>query len=250
MTRSSGFVIAFYLLFVPFLAADEKKGKTPAAGQINTAQFNTAQLNTTVEQASYAIGLNIGRNLKRDGVEVNTAAIVQGLLDAISNAKPKLTDAQCQAALEAFDQQMRQVMLAKDKAEGEKNKREGQIYLEANQQKQGVVKLPSGLQYLVLKSGNGPKPTANDVVRTHYHGTLISGKVFDSSVERGEPAVFPVGGVIRGWTEALQLMKVGDKWRLFVPSELAYGPDRRSADIGPNSVLVFEVELLGIEAKK
>jgi FKBP-type peptidyl-prolyl cis-trans isomerase FklB len=218
--------------------------------QEKSAKTGDVQLKSTRDQASYAIGLNIGRNLKRDSLDVNSAAIVQGLLDALANAKPKLTDEQCQAALAALDKEMQATMAVKNKTEGERNKKDGQAFLAANKQKKDVVTLPSGLQYSVIKSGNGPKPTANDVVRTHYHGTLIDGQVFDSSVERGQPAVFPVGQVIRGWTEALQLMKVGDKWKLFVPSELAYGPDRASELIGPNSVLVFEVELLGIESKK
>ncbi len=129
--------------------------------------------------------------------------------------------------------------------DGEAAKKAGEDFLAANAKKPGVKVLPSGLQYKVLKSGNGPSPKATDTVKTHYHGTFINGKVFDSSVERGEPVEFPVNGVIKGWTEALQLMKVGDKWQLFIPSDLAYGPDGQGP-IPPNSVLVFDVELLGI----
>jgi FKBP-type peptidyl-prolyl cis-trans isomerase FklB len=176
--------------------------------------------------------------------------MVRGLLDALQNAKPALTDEQCRVALEALYKEMQQVMAAKNKVEGEKNKKEGQAFLAANKQKKDVTTLPSGLQYTVVKSGTGATPKLNDNVRTHYHGTLVNGTVFDSSVERGQPAVFPVGGVIRGWTEALQLMKVGDKWRIVVPSELAYGPDGAPPVIGPHAVLIFDVELLGIEPKQ
>jgi FKBP-type peptidyl-prolyl cis-trans isomerase FklB len=208
------------------------------------------EMKTTREQASYAIGLNIGRNFKKEGLELNSDALVKGLLDAMTGAKPKFTEEQCRAALEALDREMQQVMADKNKLMSEKNKKEGQAYLTANKAKQGVVTLPSGLQYSVLKAGKGPTPTEKDVVRAHYHGTLIDGKVFDSSVERGEPLVIPVGQVIRGWTEALQKMKVGDKWRLVIPSELAYGAQNFPPEIGPNAVLIFDIELLGIEPKQ
>jgi FKBP-type peptidyl-prolyl cis-trans isomerase FklB len=229
------------LILLPCALADDP----PAKGK-----SSAPELKTTLEQASYAIGLNIGRNLKRDGLDVNTAAIVQGLLDALGNVKPRLTDEQCQAALAALDKELQAALAAKDKVDGEKNRREGQAFLAANKLKSGVVTLPSGLQYTVLKSGTGARPTLKDVVRTHYHGTLVDGQVFDSSVDRGQPAVFQVGAVIKGWTEALQLMKVGDKWRLFVPPELAYGPQRASPLIGPHAVLVFDVELLGIDPQQ
>jgi FKBP-type peptidyl-prolyl cis-trans isomerase FklB len=214
------------------------------------AKKGTLELKTTRDQASYAIGQNIGRSIQNDGLELNVAALVQGLMDALNGAQAKLTPQQAQAALESLGRDMDTRRAERARVEGEKNKKEGDTFLAANKSKQGVVTLPSGLQYTILKSGNGPTPKLNDRVKTHYHGTLISGKVFDSSVERGEPITFPVGGVIRGWTEALQLMKVGDKWKLFVPSELAYGPGGAGADIGPNAVLIFEVELLGIEPAK
>jgi FKBP-type peptidyl-prolyl cis-trans isomerase FklB len=208
------------------------------------------ELKTTRDQASYAIGLNIGRNLKRDGLDLNSETLMMGLLDALTNGKAKLSEEQCRAALETLDKELQQAMTEKNKVLGEKNKREGQAYLATNKKKQGVIALPSGLQYTVIKSGKGNTPTDKDTVKAHYHGTLIDGKVFDSSVERGEPLVIPVGGVIRGWTEALQKMKVGDKWRLVVPPELAYGPDGAPPEIGPHAVLIFDVELLGIEPKQ
>lgn len=223
-------------------------GVTAVQAQPGAAPANPADpLSTTAGQASYAIGLNIGSSIKNDGLEVNLQALVAGISDAMAGNKSKLTDAQAQAAIQEFVTAMQARQAERMKAAGDKNKRDGEMFLAANKQKQGVVTLPSGLQYMVLKAGNGKQPKLTDTVTTHYHGTLIDGTVFDSSVQRGEPATFSVGGVIRGWTEALQLMKVGDKWRLFVPSELAYGPRSPSPEIGPNTVLVFEVELLGIE---
>ena len=208
------FALCALLAFTFAIQAQETVPTKPAA----------KELKTTRDQASYAIGMNIGRQLKQEGLEINSEALVMGLIDALTNAKSKLTNEQARAALETLDREMQQQMAEKNKVLGEKNKKEGQAYLAANKAKQGVIALPSGLQYAVLKSGKGATPTEKDTVRAHYHGTLIDGKVFDSSVERGEPLVIPVGGVIRGWTEALQKMKVGDKWRLVVPSELAYGP--------------------------
>ena len=222
---------------------------TMAYGQQDLPKQGGVELKTTRDQASYAIGRNIGEGIKNDGLDLNVAALVQGLSEAMAGAASRLTPQQQDAALTAFRREVEAKMAEKAKSEGDKNKREGVAFLAANKAKPGVVSLPSGLQYVVIKSGKGASPKANDTVKTHYHGTLINGKVFDSSVERGEPISFPVGGVIRGWTEALQLMKVGDKWRLFIPSELAYGPQGAGADIGPNSVLIFEVELLGIEGK-
>ena len=202
---------------------------------------------TTVEQASYGIGINIGRNLKSDGLEIDVEALAQGIKDVIADAEPRLTQAQISAALQTFQQEMEAKAAARAKVVGETNLREGKAFLAKNKAQEGIITLPSGLQYKVLKQGEGPSPKVTDTVRTHYHGTLLDGTVFDSSVERNEPATFPVGRVIRGWTEALQLMQVGSKWRLFVPAELAYGPQGAGADIGPHAVLIFDVELLGIE---
>lgn len=202
---------------------------------------------TTVDQASYAIGLNIGNGINADDLKVNVDALVQGIKDALAKAEPRLTAAQISAALTAFQREMQTKAATRAKTLGEKNMRDGKAFLATNKTRQGVVTLPSGLQYAVLKKGNGPSPKVTDTVRTHYHGTLLDGTVFDSSVERKEPATFPVGRVIRGWTEALQLMQVGSKWRLFVPSELAYGPQGAGGDIGPHAVLIFDVELLAIE---
>lgn len=197
---------------------------------------------TLKEQASYGIGFNIGHNLKEDGLDVDPAMLARGLVDALGGAQPQLTEQEIAKALEEFQKVVEQQMAQR----AGKAAQEGEAFLAANAKKEGVVVLPSGLQYKVLKQGTGASPTTTDVVRTHYHGTFINGKVFDSSVERGEPAEFPVNGVIPGWTEALQLMKVGDKWQLFIPAKLAYGKRGSPGGIAPDTTLVFEVELLDI----
>jgi FKBP-type peptidyl-prolyl cis-trans isomerase FklB len=197
--------------------------------------------------ASYGLGMNTGRSIKEEGIDIDLEMFFQGVRDAAAGAKPKYSEQQIREALTAFQRDMRTRQETRQQTAGEKNKREGQAFLAANKAKEGVTTLPSGLQYLVIRSGDGTSPKATDTVKVHYEGTLLDGTVFDSSVKRNEPAVFPVRGVIPGWTEALQRMKVGDKWKLFIPAELAYGPRGAGRAIGPNSVLVFEVELLGIE---
>ena len=198
------------------------------------------------DQASYAIGLNFGKNLaqgiKQDNADVDIDLLLQGLKDALTNAKPKYTDEQMRIAMEAFGKELE----ARAKGLADRNKKEGESFLAENKKKKDVQTTPTGLQYKILKKGEGKSPQKTDTVKVHYHGTLIDGTVFDSSVKRKEPIEFPVTGVIKGWTEALLKMKVGDKWILYVPSELAYGPVRQSAEIGPNQLLIFEVELLEI----
>lgn len=200
------------------------------------------QLKDTRQRAGYSIGVNIANNLKNEGLDIDPKALAAGMLDTFAG-KSQMTEAERREALEALQSQV----AAKNEALATKNLEEGQAFLKANGAKDGVKTTASGLQYQVVKSGSGASPKATDTVKVNYHGTLIDGTVFDSSVERGEPASFTVGQVIRGWVEALQLMHVGDKWKLFIPSELAYGEQARSGVIGPNSVLIFEVELLGIE---
>jgi FKBP-type peptidyl-prolyl cis-trans isomerase FklB len=218
-----------------------------ASSSVQTAssQQESPKLETTRDQASYAIGLNIARDVQANGL--NAEALIAGIRDVLASAEPKLTAEQCRAALAQFDQQLRAQRDQLRRITGQRNKEQGTAFLAQNGKQEGVVTLPSGLQYKVLKSGSGPSPTIRDTVRTHYHGTLIDGTVFDSSVERNEPITLQVGDVIRGWTEALQLMKVGDKWRLYVPPELGYGSQGAGDAIGPGAVLIFEVELLGIE---
>jgi len=211
---------------------------------------DSAILKTQRDKVSYSMGLDIGRMLKMQGVDVELELVTRGLKDAYTGNQPLLTDEEMQEVLTNFKKEFiaKQQELAKQ--QGEKNKKEGEIFLETNKKKEGVQTLPSGLQYKVLKAGAGKKPTATDTVTVHYRGTLIDGKEFDSSYRRGKPATFPVNGVIPGWTEALQLMEEGAKWELFIPSNLAYGERSAGGDIGPNATLIFEVELISIEQKK
>jgi FKBP-type peptidyl-prolyl cis-trans isomerase FklB len=234
-------------------AAPAAKSTSSAAKKPGTAAAKpgtVTSLTTTKEKASYAIGMNLGGGLHRQNIDVDTAALVQGMKDALSGNKTLLTEEEARAALMQLQSEMQAKMQAKQAAEGEANKKEGDAFLAANKTKEGVVTLPSGLQYKILKEGTGAKPTAEDSVVCNYNGTLINGTEFDSSYKRGEPATFPVTGVIKGWTEALQLMPVGSKWQLFIPSDLAYGPrGTPGGPIGPNATLIFEVELLSIKEK-
>jgi FKBP-type peptidyl-prolyl cis-trans isomerase FklB len=227
--------------------------KTPqaaAAGKAPAAKSQSAlALKTPKDKASYAIGLNIGKSLHKDSVDVDPNILAQGIKDALAGSKPLLTDDEAKAAMVALQSDVRKTREAEMQIAGEANKKEGEAFLATNKTKEGVVTLPSGLQYKILKEGNGPKPTASDSVVCNYKGTLINGTEFDSSYKRGQPATFPVGQVIHGWTEALQLMPVGSKWQLFIPSDMAYGPRGPSPDIGPNATLIFEVELLSIQGK-
>lgn len=234
--------------------------QTPATNTQNAPTAKTSQapaansqsapvLETQKDKVSYAIGMNIGRNLHRDSIDVDPNILLRGLNDAMAGGKTLLTDDEAKAAMMALQNDLRQKQEVKAQQVGETNKKEGDAFLAANKTKEGVVTLPSGLQYKVLKEGTGPKPTATDSVVCNYRGTLLDNTEFDSSYKRGQPATFGVGQVIKGWTEALQLMPVGSKWQLFIPSDLAYGQRGAGADIGPNATLIFEVELLSIQAK-
>ncbi len=197
-------------------------------------------LKDDLQKFSYALGMSISANLIQSGVKtVNPEAFITALKDVYSGVQPRVNPEEANQILESF-------MAMAQEGEGNKNLEEGLAFLAENNKKEGVIELPSGLQYEVITEGEGDLPGLSDQVKCHYHGTLINGNVFDSSVERGEAAVFPVNGVIQGWIEALQLMSVGSKWRLFIPSELAYGPQGAGGAIGPNSTLIFEVELLEI----
>ena len=195
------------------------------------------------------IGSGLGANLKKQSVEVDSTLVSQGLKDAMSGGKTRLTQEEAQAVLKEVQTDVQKQQQAKMKETADKNKTEGEAFLAANKSKDGVITLPSGLQYKILTAGTGPKPTASDSVKCNYRGTLINGTEFDSSYKRGQPATFAVGQVIKAWTEALELMPVGSKWQLFVPSSLAYGERGAGAEIGPNATLIFEVELLSIEEK-
>jgi FKBP-type peptidyl-prolyl cis-trans isomerase FklB len=198
------------------------------------------ELTGELEKFSYALGMSIAGNLIQSGVKtVNPNLFLEGFVDVFNGAEPKIHPEDANKILEEFIGKVNA-----DKGAG--NLEAGQKFLKENKNKEGVVELPSGLQYKVLNEGDGELPKATDQVKCHYHGTLIDGTVFDSSVQRGQPAVFPVNGVIQGWVEALQLMSTGSKWRLFIPSELAYGSNGAGGAIQPNSALIFDVELLEI----
>jgi FKBP-type peptidyl-prolyl cis-trans isomerase FklB len=207
-------------------------------------------LTTQKQKASYAIGVNIGKGLHRDGVDVDPALIQRGIKDAIAGGKLALTDDEMKAALTSLSADLKKKADAETAAAGDANKKEGEAFLAANKTKEGVQTLPDGLQYKILTPGNGPKPTASDTVVCNYKGTLINGTEFDSSYKRGQPVTFPVGQVIKGWTEVLQLMPAGSKWEVYIPSDLAYGPQGPGrGPIGPNQTLIFEIELVSIQPK-
>jgi FKBP-type peptidyl-prolyl cis-trans isomerase len=231
--------------------ATSTKAQTPAAKRPSTTAKTTAPitLKTQTEKFSYALGMKMGANMHKQSVPVDPNSFARGMKDAIAGGKTLLTDEQAQAAITEVQNGMRQKQQEKMQQEAGVNKKAGQDFLAANKGKEGVVALPSGLQYKILKAGTGPKPASSDSVVCNYRGTLIDGKEFDSSYKSGKPVTFPVSGVIKGWTEALQLMPVGSKWQLFIPSDLAYGDRGAGADIGPGASLIFEVELLSIEDK-
>jgi FKBP-type peptidyl-prolyl cis-trans isomerase FklB len=201
------------------------------------------QLTNLKDKISYIIGRDMAANLQKQGIEVEAEAFVQGMKEAMAGKPSVLSQAEAQQAMMALQQEVSQ----KQQAKASGNKKAGEDFLVQNKTKEGVQTLPSGLQYQVLQPGTGRRPGKTDKVTTHYHGTLIDGTVFDSSYERGEPATFPVNGVIAGWTEALQLMQEGAKWRLFIPSNLAYGSRGAGSDIGPDSTLIFDVELISVD---
>jgi len=244
-------------------AASTTTPATPKTQTSTTAKSGTTAakktpaplvLKTEKDKASYAIGMNIGKglaeNMKKDQVEVNNDILLRGLKDALAGNKSLLTDEQIQAALTTLQNDLRKHQQELHDAEVAKNSSAGTAFLAANKAKPGVVTLPSGLQYKIITEGNGPKPTANDVVLCNYKGTLIDGTEFDSSYKRGKPASIPVGKVIKGWTEALQMMPVGSKWQLYIPPTLGYGEaGTNGGPIGPNATLIFEVELMSIQPK-
>jgi FKBP-type peptidyl-prolyl cis-trans isomerase FklB len=202
------------------------------------------------DKVSYSIGVEIGKNLKKQSVDVNSEFLVKGVKDAYAGGKFLMTDQEMAEALMAFQKEMMAKQQELAKKLGEKNQKEGEAFLAENKAKEGVTVLPSGLQYKVTKAGTGKKPKATDTVTVHYRGTLIDGTEFDSSYRRGQPVSFPVNGVIPGWTEALQLMEEGAKWQVFIPSKLAYGDRGAGPQIGPNATLIFEIELISIQEQK
>jgi FKBP-type peptidyl-prolyl cis-trans isomerase FklB len=229
------------------------KSTTAAAAKPRAAATASAPLALTTQKdkASYAIGMNIGKDLgnklRKDSVDVNTAILLRGIKDSLAGGKMLLTDEQAKAVMDAFVADLRKKQEEKMAVAGSENKTKGDAFLAANKTKDGVVTLPSGLQYKIITPGTGPKPSATDTVVCNYRGTLIDGTEFDASSKHGGPQTFPVNQVIPGWTEALQLMPVGSKWQLFIPSNLAYGAHSPGDPIGPDSTLLFDIELVSIK---
>jgi FKBP-type peptidyl-prolyl cis-trans isomerase len=216
------------------------------AAQVSAQE--TAVLNTPKDKVSYGLGVGVARNFKRQGIEVDVDLLVKGLKDALSGQKLLLSEDDLRATMKGFQEEMRQKQAQAAKIAAEANKKAGEAFLAENQKKEGVVTLPSGLQYKILKAGNGKNPTDDDTVECQFRATLIDGTEFDSSQRAGNPVSFGIKGTIAGWKEALKLMPVGSKWQIFVPPQLAYGEHSVGA-IGPNSTVIFEVELLSIRDK-
>lgn len=238
-------------------AAPKTQTGTTAKKPVTSAHSTTAAktqaplvLKTQKDKVSYALGMNFGKTLQKQSIDVDPAILYRALKDTLAGNKLLMTDEDVKATLIQLQQDVRKEQEEKAKQVGETNRKEGEAFLAANKTKEGVVTLPSGLQYKVLTQGTGPKPTASDTVACQYRGTLIDGTEFDSSSKHGpQPITFPVTGVIRGWTEALELMPVGSKWQLFIPPDLAYGERGTGGDIGPNATLIFEIELVSILEK-
>jgi FKBP-type peptidyl-prolyl cis-trans isomerase FklB len=242
----SGFALASLMIGAVTRAQQSPKGG-PADSAAPSGAAESAAPKTIKERSSYAIGIDIGRGLKAQGMEIDANSLAKGLTDALAGSKPLLSDKELAAAMADLQKTATahaQEMITKL---AERNKKDGDAFLADNKKKEGVKSLPSGLQYKVVKEGKGATPRKTDVVTTHYRGTFLDGTEFDSSYRRNEPAKFPVNRVIKGWTEALQLMKVGDKWQLFIPSALAYGEQGMGQDIPPNATLIFDIELLDVK---
>jgi len=208
---------------------------------------NKTELKTRLDSVSYSIGVDVARNFKIQGVDLNLDMFVKGLRDIFEGSPLRCSDSGMEAVTNTYQRELMAKQSERAAQAGAKNKAEGVAFLEANKKKPGVVTTPSGLQYKIVKAGTGRKPLMSDTIVVNYKGTLIDGKEFDSSFKRGTPATFRLGDVIRGWTEALQLMPVGSTWEIYLPSDLAYGDRGAGADIGPNATLIFEVELLAIK---
>lgn len=236
----------FILLFASFLLIGTLNAQNKSA-KANLSTKQSIELSTYEDSVAYAIGVNIGNNLKRDELLFDLEKVKLGMQDALYATEKKLTDDQVTALLQSFSAKLQAKYEAKQKAQAEENLKLAKAFLEKNKQNKNIKVTASGLQYEVIKEGNGPKPTENDKVKVHYVGTLINGNKFDSSYDRGEPVTFPLNGVIKGWTEGLQLMPVGSKYKFYIPPELGYGERGAGGAIQPNEVLIFEVELLDIE---
>jgi FKBP-type peptidyl-prolyl cis-trans isomerase FklB len=250
MMRNILILLAVAVLFVSSCEKTESQKPKPSAKK----EITQADLKTENDKISYSIGFSMGSRFKMDELDLNFEIFQQGIKDGFTASKQILSEEEIKKTMMGFQQKM----MAKKQAEhikemeerknqGEANKEKGTAFLEGNKIKEGIVTLESGLQYKILKPGTGASPKATDTVKCNYKGTTIDGKEFDSSYKRGEPATFALNRVIKGWTEGLQLMKEGGKWQFFIPSELAYGEKGAGENIGPNEVLIFDIELLGIE---
>ena len=229
-----------------FLAISLGSSMPVALGQDPAAPAEKKEVQKPMSPPSYAIGLNIGKNLKEAGFkpeDLSKEDLIAGILDTLAGSEPRLNDEEMTKAFEDINK----MLTARAEAATKDNMAKASEFLEKNKKNEGVIALPSGLQYKVVKQGTGAQPKLTSEVKVHYEGKLLNGKVFDSSIARGEPISFPVSGVIKGWTEALQRMKVGDKWILYIPPGLAYGERGAGGDIGPNETLIFEVELLDVK---
>lgn len=215
------------------------------AGVVHAAE--EAVLKSQQEKVSYGIGMDIGNGLKSQSIDVDPDILARGIKDVMSGSKTLMTEEEFRETMMNFRNELMAKQMERMKEVAEKNKKDGEAFLEENKKKEGVVVLPSGLQYKVIKEGAGETPKPTDMVTAEYRGTLVDGTEFDSSARHGQPMTFRVDGVIPGWTEALQMMKVGSKWQLFIPPSLAYGERGAGRDIGPNSTLVFDVELISIQ---
>ncbi len=221
---------------------------TPQSKQgVQATSDETPALKTQKDQVNYAIGVHLIGNFKRQSVDIDLDLVMKGMQDAYSGKKLLMTDGELQRAFTVYQSEVRRMQSKIVSSKAERNKNEGKVFLEENGKKEGVITLPSGLQYQVIRMGEGKKPTDADSVECHYRGTSINGKEFDSSYRRSRPVNFKIKGVIPGWAEALKLMPVGSKWRIFVPSDLAYEERGAGASIGPNATLIFEIELLAIK---
>lgn len=234
-------IILFSLLLVIFVAC----GKAASASAAKP--LKAGDLDNQKKKVSYAIGLDIGKNFKERAMDLDMEILIQGLRDAQGSGQPLLGKDEIQKVMTQFQQDMMKAEQEKKMGQALVNKAKEAAFLAENAKKPGIKVTASGLQYMVISTGTGPLPKVTDTVKVHYRGTLLDGTEFDSSYKRNQPAVFPLNGVIKGWTEALQLMKVGSKWQVFLPSSLAYGEQGAGQVIGPNATLVFDVELLGIE---
>jgi FKBP-type peptidyl-prolyl cis-trans isomerase FklB len=239
---------ATFVTFTSFAQSKPKAKKTTVPKlTISVTRVPIKEFANQVDSVSYAVGVLVAQNFKSQKVTLNPEMVAKGFASVTSGGKLLINEQECQAVMNNFMMKNQQAQAAEQAKQYEPNRVEGEKFLAANKLKDSVITTASGLQYKVMKMGDGPKPTAADKVKTHYHGTLINGEIFDSSVQRGEPVSFPVSGVIPGWIEALQLMPVGSKFKLYIPQELAYGVRGGGQTIKPYSALIFEVELLAIE---